>query len=289
MERSTNRVVTVSHHSAPYALIVALIQIARHDFRRFETPPSCRNDYQNRQRVCGTEWFKVARLPSQDPRTCRSSKHFRVSYPPGDRLTLPTVATPHFATRDFRSSPASWSQGKTSPGARSAYGRLQIYTMIQIGCQSCAFRGSASVGSRRSTLAFKSICHRFTIIWRRAFCSTGIVGFVISPGGYAATILWRDLGCQYVIMLGPLAFVIVLSFGINSLSTTAAQLLFWAFAAMMGLSGWPFNLSGFHCQSIATTSFFRCSGWISGPARGIQPNATVAFRYRSLIMASSGC
>jgi FtsH-binding integral membrane protein len=40
----------------------------------------------------------------------------------------------------------------------------------------------------------------------------------------------------WVIMLAPLAFVMVLSFGINKLSVTAAQATFWAFAAIMGLS-----------------------------------------------------
>jgi len=40
----------------------------------------------------------------------------------------------------------------------------------------------------------------------------------------------------WVIMLAPLAFVLVLSFGINKLSTGTAQLVFWAFAAVMGLS-----------------------------------------------------
>jgi len=40
----------------------------------------------------------------------------------------------------------------------------------------------------------------------------------------------------WVIMLAPLAFVMVLSFGINKLSTAAAQGIFWAFAAIMGLS-----------------------------------------------------
>jgi len=37
-------------------------------------------------------------------------------------------------------------------------------------------------------------------------------------------------------MLSPLAFVMVLSFGIQRLSATAAQGIFWAFAATMGLS-----------------------------------------------------
>jgi FtsH-binding integral membrane protein len=41
---------------------------------------------------------------------------------------------------------------------------------------------------------------------------------------------------QWVVMLAPLAFVLVLSFGINKLSPAATQLIFWAFAAVMGLS-----------------------------------------------------
>jgi FtsH-binding integral membrane protein len=41
---------------------------------------------------------------------------------------------------------------------------------------------------------------------------------------------------QWVIMLAPLAFVLVLSFGIQKLSVPVTQVLFWAFAAVMGLS-----------------------------------------------------
>ena len=41
---------------------------------------------------------------------------------------------------------------------------------------------------------------------------------------------------QWVVMLAPLAFILVLSFGINKLSVPAAQGIFWAFAAVMGLS-----------------------------------------------------
>jgi len=40
----------------------------------------------------------------------------------------------------------------------------------------------------------------------------------------------------WVVMLAPLGFVLVLSFGINKLSVPAAQGVFWAFAAIMGLS-----------------------------------------------------
>src|SRR3546814_8390119 len=41
---------------------------------------------------------------------------------------------------------------------------------------------------------------------------------------------------KYVIMFSPLAFVMVMSFGINRISTPTLQLLFWAFATVMGLS-----------------------------------------------------
>lgn len=47
---------------------------------------------------------------------------------------------------------------------------------------------------------------------------------------YAPTLL------AYAAMFAPLAFVLVLSLGVNRLSTSAAQALFWAFCAVMGAS-----------------------------------------------------
>lgn len=41
---------------------------------------------------------------------------------------------------------------------------------------------------------------------------------------------------SYVLMFAPLAFVLVLSFGVHKLSTTATHIAFWAFAAVMGVS-----------------------------------------------------
>jgi uncharacterized protein len=41
---------------------------------------------------------------------------------------------------------------------------------------------------------------------------------------------------KWVVILSPLAMVFVISFGIERLSTSAAHLMFWAFAALMGLS-----------------------------------------------------
>lgn len=68
---------------------------------------------------------------------------------------------------------------------------------------------------------------------------TGIVALLFSWGGAespAAAVFTSPGILKYAIMLSPLAFILVLSFGINRLSTGTAQLVFWAFAGVMGLS-----------------------------------------------------
>ncbi|MCK5444228.1 MAG: Bax inhibitor-1/YccA family protein [Rhodospirillaceae bacterium] len=64
---------------------------------------------------------------------------------------------------------------------------------------------------------------------------TGVVSMATSQSdAMMQTIFGTPL--QWVVMLSPLAFILVLSFGINKLSLPAVQGLFWAFAAVMGLS-----------------------------------------------------
>jgi FtsH-binding integral membrane protein len=65
---------------------------------------------------------------------------------------------------------------------------------------------------------------------------TGIVAMLFAQWSGAPAILFGPGILKYVIMFSPLAFVMVLSFGINRLSTGMAQLLFWGFATVMGLS-----------------------------------------------------
>jgi uncharacterized protein len=64
---------------------------------------------------------------------------------------------------------------------------------------------------------------------------SGIIAYLVgnSPDAMAA-IFGTPL--QWVVMLAPLAFILVLSFGINRMSASTAQLLFWAFSATMGVS-----------------------------------------------------
>ena len=56
---------------------------------------------------------------------------------------------------------------------------------------------------------------------------------VMLPSGNVAV---RPTGLGILSMFAPLAFVLVLSFGVNKLSRTAAQTLFWVFCAAMGIS-----------------------------------------------------
>ena len=91
---------------------------------------------------------------------------------------------------------------------------------------------------------------------------TGIVALLFANSGYAATILGGPGILKYVIMFAPLAFVMVLSFGITRLSTRTAQLLFWAFAIVMGLSMSTVFLV-YTGGSIAAT-FFATAGAFAG-------------------------
>ena len=63
---------------------------------------------------------------------------------------------------------------------------------------------------------------------------TGIVALLAFQSGFTASMVTSPL--WFVVALAPLAFILVLSFGINKLSTAAMQGVFWAFAVVMGLS-----------------------------------------------------
>jgi FtsH-binding integral membrane protein len=65
---------------------------------------------------------------------------------------------------------------------------------------------------------------------------TGIVALLFANSGAAQSIMFGPGLLKYLIIFSPLAFIMVLSFGIGRLSTGAAQAIFWAFATAMGLS-----------------------------------------------------
>jgi FtsH-binding integral membrane protein len=64
---------------------------------------------------------------------------------------------------------------------------------------------------------------------------SGIVAFMVASSPTMIQLLFNT-PLKWVVMLSPLAFVLVLSFGINRLSFFSAQALYWVFAAVMGAS-----------------------------------------------------
>jgi len=64
---------------------------------------------------------------------------------------------------------------------------------------------------------------------------TGAVAFFVSTSPALMQAIFGT-PLQWLVMLSPFAFILVLSFGINRLRPATAQLLFWAFAGVMGLS-----------------------------------------------------
>src|ERR1700704_3473245 len=63
---------------------------------------------------------------------------------------------------------------------------------------------------------------------------TGIVAYVAASSGFYQAMAATPL--IWIVMLAPLGFVLVLSFGIQRISAAMAAALFWIYAAVMGLS-----------------------------------------------------
>jgi hypothetical protein len=81
--------------------------------------------------------------------------------------------------------------------------------------------------------------------------------YVAGPDGTV-----QATGLAYVAMFSPLAFVLVLSFGINKMQASTAQAVFWAFAAVMGLS--LANIFLLYTGASITRVFFITAGTFAG-------------------------
>ncbi len=89
---------------------------------------------------------------------------------------------------------------------------------------------------------------------------TGIVAIVAAFTGVTSAIVSSPLGI--VVAFAPLAFILAMSFGLHKMSYTTLQIVFWAFAAVMGLSvSWIFLV--YTGPSIAVT-FFATAGAFAG-------------------------
>ena len=62
---------------------------------------------------------------------------------------------------------------------------------------------------------------------------SGVVALLAAQSGFAASLFGTPL--RWVVALAPLAFVMVMSFGINRISTTTLKGLFWAFSVTISV------------------------------------------------------
>ncbi|HMG48163.1 MAG TPA: Bax inhibitor-1/YccA family protein [Allosphingosinicella sp.] len=91
---------------------------------------------------------------------------------------------------------------------------------------------------------------------------SGIVAMLFARSGMAFDIMVNGGLLRWVIILAPLGMVMWLSFGINRMSTATAQILFWVFATVMGLSLSTIFLV-YNLPSIATTFFATAAAFAS--------------------------
>lgn len=94
--------------------------------------------------------------------------------------------------------------------------------------QSQAYDASIDMGLRKYMLG---VYNYMTL----GVAITGLMAYVISTQPAIMQAIFGT-GLAWVVMLAPLAFILVLNFGIHKLSASATQLMFWAFASVMGLS-----------------------------------------------------
>ena len=89
---------------------------------------------------------------------------------------------------------------------------------------------------------------------------TGIVALIAASSGFALAMAGSPL--IWVVMLAPLGFVMAMSFGLHKMSQGTLNLLFWAYAVVMGLSLSTIFLV-YTGESIAVT-FFATAGAFAG-------------------------
>ncbi|MFM5930020.1 MAG: Bax inhibitor-1 family protein [Novosphingobium sp.] len=89
---------------------------------------------------------------------------------------------------------------------------------------------------------------------------SGIVALIFASSGMAEAVFTTPL--RWVLILAPLGFVMAMSFGLNRMQTSTLQMLFWAFAVVMGLSMSSIFLV-YTGPSIAAT-FFATAGAFAG-------------------------
>ena len=117
---------------------------------------------------------------------------------------------------------------------------------------------------------------------------SGIVAMLFAQTDFARAMAAGQGGpLAWVIILSPLAFIMVMSFGMNRLSTVALQGLYWAFATIMGLS-LSMALLRFTGESVATAFFATTAAFVGLSLFGYTTKRNLSAMSTFLIMGLVG-
>ena len=123
-------------------------------------------------------------------------------------------------------------------------------------------RAAVSVPSAARDVGLRSYMLKVYNYMASGVLLTGIVALLFAP--YAGQVLLGPNGMTmtgWIVTLSPLAIVFAMSFGVNRMQTSTLQLLFWAFAGLMGLSMSTLFLV-FTGVSIAQTFFATAAAYL---------------------------
>jgi hypothetical protein len=93
---------------------------------------------------------------------------------------------------------------------------------------------STGLGNTDTDLALRSYMLRIYNYMGFGLILTGLIAYLVAETPAFNAIYGTPLGM--VAMFAPLVFILVLSFGVNKIQASTAQLLFWLFCAVMGVS-----------------------------------------------------
>jgi len=110
---------------------------------------------------------------------------------------------------------------------------------------------------------------------------TGLLAFAASTSPALMEVLFAT-PLKWVVMLAPLAFVMVMSFGIRKMSFATLQLVWWAYCAVMGLSLASIFVV-FTGASIALTFFVTATTFLAMSLYGYTTKADLS-RFGSFLM-----
>jgi len=141
-------------------------------------------------------------------------------------------------------------------GIRAGYEEMITMANLPDPYSTSAGFGGVSVGAADAAFDAGLRSHMLSIYnyMASAVLVTGVVALLFARSGLAYQVLAGGGLAAYALMFAPLVFVMVLSFGINRLQTSTAQMIYWAYAVVMGLSMASIFLV-FTGMSIAQTFF----------------------------------